>query len=414
VELILTGVHQRTAPVAVRERLAIGAPDLPKALVALRSYAAEGFILSTCNRVEVCAVATDAAHPERFLAEWHGLDVADIAPHLYVLRGVDAARHLFRLAAGLDSMVVGEDQIVAQMKDALLAAHAAGAIDGLLHRLLHAALATGKGVRTHTGIAAGRLSVVSVALDLVRHAYGELAGAKVLVVGAGRMAELTLKHLRHEDATLLIANRTLARAAELAAQYQATAVRMDELAAALGWCDVVVSATAAPGVVIDAELAARAMAGREGRSLLLLDLAVPRDVERGAGDVPGVTVYDVDDMQPICDANRAARAAEVTRAEVMVEDAVQKYLEWWASQQAVPTIRALRERAEAIRATELQRTLARCPELTDRERDAVQALSAAIINKLLHDPITAIKQPGTGEQLLHAARELFHLPEEVR
>ncbi|MEN9934285.1 MAG: hypothetical protein RLZZ387_864 [Chloroflexota bacterium] len=413
---VLTGVHQRTAPVAVRERLAFAAADLPAALAGLRGYAHEGFIISTCNRVEVCGLVADGPQErrqlERFMAEWHGQELEDIAPHCYTYVGEEAVRHIIRLAAGLDSMVLGEDQIVAQLKDALVTAHAAGAIGGALHKLLHGALATGKVVRTQTGIASGRLSVVSVAIDLARQTLGDLAGARVLVVGAGRMAELALKHLEDEHgARVTVINRTLARAEELAARHGAAVLPMAELERALRESDVVITATAAPGLVVDAAMAARAAEG--GRSLLLLDLAVPRDVERGAGDVPGVTLYDVDDMRPVCEANRAARAAEVERAEAIAADAVTKYMEWWLAQQAVPTIRALRERAEEIRLSELQRTLARCPELSEREREAVHALSAAIVNKLLHLPITTIKSPGSNTELIQAARELFKLPGEA-
>jgi glutamyl-tRNA reductase len=415
-QIVLSGIHQRTAPVAVRERLAFGPNALPDALAALRTYAAEGYILSTCNRVEVCALLEDGPGREptleRFLADWHGLARADIAPHLYTYSGDAAVRHVYRLAAGLDSMVLGEDQIVAQLKDALVAAHTAGTIEGALHRLLHGALATGKAVRTSTGIAAGRLSVVSVALDLARQQLGDLAGRRVLVVGAGRMAELALKHLADEPGVhVTLANRTYARAADLAARYGARVLPLSELAVELALSDVVIAATAAPSYVIDAEMTRRALWG--DRSLLLLDLAVPRDIERAAADVPGVTLYDVDDMQPICDANRAARAAEIRQAEAITEDAVAKYGEWWRAQGAVPTIRALRERAEVIRLAELERTLARCPELSERERSAVQALSAAIVNKLLHDPIMTIKEAGTDADLIQAARSLFHLPNEV-
>jgi glutamyl-tRNA reductase len=416
VQIVITGIHQRTAPVAVRERLAFGPAELPAALAALREYAAEGFILSTCNRVEVCALVEDGpdqqAQVERFLAHWHGLERADIAPHLYTYTGDAAVRHVYRLVAGLDSMVLGEDQIVAQLKDALVAAHAAGTIEGALHRLLHGALATGKAVRASTGIAAGHLSVVSVALDLARRQRGDLHGRRVLVVGAGRMAELALKHLAGEPgAVVTVVNRTYARAADLAARYSARSAPLADLEPELAVSDVVIAATAAPGLVIDAPMARRAVNG--DRSLLLLDLAVPRDIERAAGAVPGVTLYDVDDMRPICDTNRAARAAEIAQAETITEDAVAKFGEWWAAQQAVPTIRALRERAEEIRLAELERTLARCPELSERERSAVQALSAAIVNKLLHDPITTIKAAGAGPDLIQAARALFQLPGET-
>lgn len=360
-QLVLIGVHQRSAPLAVRERLAFGAADLPAALAGLRERVDEGFIISTCNRVEICALVADAEQGRgsllRYLGEWHGLDPADVARYAYSYAGEDAVRHVHRLAAGLDSMVLGEDQIVAQIKEALGAAQAAGAIGGAMHRLLHGALAAGKAVRTQTGIASGRLSVVSVAIDLARRTLGGLAGRRALVVGAGRMAELALKHLADEPGVVVtVANRTAARAQELAGRYGAAAVPLDWLEEALRASDVAITATAAPGVVID---------------------------------------------------------AEIQQAEAIVDEAVARYMEWWSAQRAVPMIRALRERAEAIRRAELERTLARCPELSEREREAIQALSAAIVNKLLHGPITTIKATGANRELLQAARELFDLPADV-
>lgn len=410
-QLVLCGVHQRTAPVALRERLAIGPDELPAALAQLRSFAAEGFILSTCNRVELCAVIGDSpeerAQLDGFLAARSGLDPRAVAPHLFSHEGDAAVRHVHRLAAGLDSMVLGEDQIVAQLKGALLAAHAAGAAGPALHRLLHGALAAGKLVRTQTGIASGRLSVVSVALGQARRTLGGLAGRRVLVLGAGRMAELALKHLQDDEgAAVTVTNRTLARAEDLAERFGARAAPLADLEREVAASDVVLAATSAPGLVIDAALAERAA---RGRSLLLLDLAVPRDVDPAAAEAPGVTLYDVDALRPICEANRAARAAEIQGAEAIADEAAARFGEWWLAQQAVPTIRALRERAEEIRRAELQRTLARCPELSERERNAVQALTAAIVNKLLHDPITTIRSAGSDAELLGAARALFQL-----
>lgn len=413
-QLVMIGANQRTAAVALREQLAFGVAELPQALAALRQVVDEGFIVSTCNRVEVYAVVGDDMPGARllqgFLAGWHNLDVEELTDHLVTLQGSDVVRHLCRLAAGLDSMVLGEDQIVGQLKDALASAQKSSSLGPVLQRLLQGALTAGKAVRTQTGIARSRLSVVSVALDLARTTLGGLDARHVLIVGAGQMAELALKHLRGAPTrSICVINRTPVRATALAERYGIGSRPFEELEQALHEADVVISCTSSPEVVLRAEMVARAMAERQS-PLLLLDLAVPRDIERPAAELAGVRLYDVDDMQAICAANREARAAEIERADTLIEQAVGGYMEWWASQQATPTIRALRARAEAIRAAEVQRTLARLPELSQHEQDAIHALSAAIINKLLHQPITTLKEPANGE-LIGAVHRLFQIPD---
>jgi glutamyl-tRNA reductase len=411
-QLVIIGTHQRICPVAMRERLAFGAANLQPALQALRDYADEGFIVSTCNRVEVGGLVAGVECEQellRFLADCHHVAIEELAPHLYIHTGADAVRHLFRLAAGLDSMVLGEDQIQVQLKAALAEARAADAAGPLVDRLLQSALAAGKLVRSQTGIARSHLSVVSVALELARQTHGSMAAQRVLVLGAGRIAELALKHLR-DDApeSIVIVNRTVERAQELADAYGVATRPLEQLAQAIREADVVVSCTAAPQVVIGAELVAQARAGRDD-GLLLLDLAVPRDVDPAAAELPGVRLIGVDDMRAICEANRAARAAEVASAEELVAAEVAKFMEWWATQEVVPTIRALRERAEAIRTAELHRTLAKLPDLSPREQEAIGALSAAIVNKLLHQPIARLKDPEAGGQLAQVVQQLFQL-----
>jgi glutamyl-tRNA reductase len=399
----------------VREQLAFGAASIQPALQSLHTYAAEGFIISTCNRVEVGGLVADGADGEqalmRFLAECHHVSPEELAPHLYTFTGADAVQHLFRLAAGLDSMVLGEDQILVQLKSALAEAQAVGMAGQLIARLLQSALAVGKLVRTQTGIARHRLSVVSVALDIAREALGDLTQRRVLVVGAGRMAELALKHLRgHAPESIGVINRTFDRAQTLAAAYGATAWPFEQLEQAIGAADVVVSCTAAAETVIDAALVERAR-GQQTTPLLLLDLAVPRDIDPQTAGLPGIRLVDVDDLRTICETNRASRAGEVAGAEALIAGEVARFLEWLAMQEVVPTIRALRERAEVIRTTELQRTLAKLPDLSPREQEAIGALSAAIVNKLLHQPIATLKDPGAGGQIAQVVQQLFQLRE---
>jgi len=411
VQLVLTGIHQRTTPVALRERLAFDEAGRAAALHALREQAHEAFILSTCNRVEIAAWLDDHADPKlvaRFLTEWHDLDVDALAPHVITRTGEAAVHHLFHLAAGLDSMVLGEAQIMWQLKEAAEAASASGALGPHLRRLVDGALTTGKLVRTETGIARMNLSVVSVAVDLARKASGTLRDRRVLVVGAGRMAELAIKHLHGEVGELTVTSRSLERAVALASHFGVNSAPIDQLEDLVALNDIVVCCTSAPEPVIDVAMVERAAANRI-RPLVLVDLAVPRDVEPQAGQVPNVRLFDVDAMQALCEANRNARACEISAAERLVDGEVARFMHWWSHQKVVPTIRALRERAEAIRTTELERTLTQLRHLGPREQAAIGALSAAIINKLLHQPIASLKNPGEADDLAGAVQRLFQL-----
>src|SRR5215213_10235087 len=358
----------------MRERLAFGADMMRDALLALRQYVDEGFIISTCNRVEVGGLVADGPEGDqaltRFLADWHRVPLEHLAPHLYAFSGADAVQHLFRLAAGLDSTVLGEDQVMVQLKTALADAQSAGAAGQRVNRLLNGALAAGKLVRTRTEIARSHLSTVSVALDIARDTLGDLRRRHVLIIGAGKIAELALKHLRAEPPrSVTLINRTFARARELADTYGVQARPFDQLEAAL------------------------------------------RDIDERVKRLPNARLFDIDDIRLICEANRAARTSEVAKAEALVAEEVAKFMDWWTAQEVVPTIRALRERAESIRQAEIERTLAKLPDLSQHQQDAINALSAAIINKLLHQPITSMKNPDSGGQLARVVQELFQLTE---
>lgn len=408
----MIGIHQRHASLEVRERLAFPAEKRTVALTQLSQIVSEGLILSTCNRTEIYTIVPDRPNLQpimQFLSTQSGLTIDELDMHTCMLEGDAVVRHVCRLAAGLESMVLGEDQIVAQLKDAIMAAQQQHAIGQGINRLMQHALAAGKAVRTQTGIARSHLSVVSVALDLARQSLGTLSGKRVLIIGAGQTAVLALKHLSdHSGMHVVIANRTFERAQQLAERYGGQAIPLADLPTALVDADVVLSCTSAPESVIDARMVQSAI-DQGSHPQLLLDLAVPHDIDPAVGDLPGVQLVNVDDLQVICEANRAARASEITRADEIIDDSVAKFVEWWGTLQAAPTIRALREHAEAIRTAEVQRTLARLPQLSSQEQAAIHALSEAIVNKLLHHPVTALKGEASTAGLIGATQQLFQI-----
>ena len=411
-QLVCISLHQRNIAVEIRERLAFSEAELPAALAKLQTYVAEGFILSTCNRVEVYAFDDDHKAVDQalldFFADWHAIALDEIVTSIEVRTDIEAIRHVFHLAAGLDSMVLGETQIVNQIKQAMAMANEVGVLGSVLRRLVDSALTTGKIVRTETGLARSHVSVVSVGLDFVRQTLASLTGQRFLIIGAGRMAELALKHLHGEEATIHVMSRTAFRAAHLATRYGVESLPIEQLEAAIQSSDVILSCTSAPGYVVTYDTVAQIASTRE-QPLITVDLAVPRDIDPRVQELPNVAWIDVDGMQDICASNRSMRATEVQRASVLVEDEVQKFMGWWNTQQVVPTIRALRERAEAIREAEIERTLARLPDLSDREQEAIRTLSASIINKLLHQPIKTMKDPDLGIQFAQAVQQLFQL-----
>ncbi|XSG73927.1 glutamyl-tRNA reductase [Herpetosiphon llansteffanensis] len=408
-QLVVVGAHQRTAPISIRERIAFAEAELAQALHNLGQIAVEGFILSTCNRVELYALVAEpdgGRSLRQFLAQQRFIDLDELMPHLYTYIDDDAVRHLFRVASGLDSMALGEAQILSQIKTAYTAAQQTELLGTTMHRLIQAALTTGKLVRTETQLAHAQLSVVSVGLSLARQ-HIELSNRSVVIIGAGRTGELALKHYLEHTSNITVLSRTFERAARLAEHHKVVAKPMSELMATLEASDVVISCTSSPELMLDLAQAQALQAQRQ-RPWVLLDLAVPRDIDRHIGALADVWLYDVDDMQAICERNRASKAAEVAGAETIVERELFKWQEWWSTQAVLPTIRALRAHAEAIRLAELERALARL-DLSEQEQAAVSALTSAIINKLLHQPMRAIKDTAASPQLAHAAQQLFRL-----
>lgn len=420
--ILALGVTHRTASVELLERLAFSDDDLAKAYRRILDDPAidGGVVLSTCNRIEIYATVP-AYHAgfqalKRLLCETRGIDPDELAPPLVSHYEDQAVRHLFEVAAGLDSMVLGEPQIHAQVREAFRIAEAEGAVGRTLTGLFHAASRTGRRVRTETGVGAAPDAFVEAGADLAAEALGGLEGRAALVVGAGQMSALAVRHLhRRGVAPVRVLNRSLERARSLAERTGAEHGDLHELPAALAEVDLVVSATGAAGLVLHAETLRRATLGRS-RPLFVLDLAVPRDVEPAAAEIPGVRLVDIEGLRGVL-AERAADAAEdLARAEAIVEEEVRRFALRRRSEHLAPLIAALRRRGEEAVAAELQRFRSELAGLEPEEREAVEALARGIVAKLLHDPIVRLKElSGPGSERTHARllAQLFDLPEEL-
>ncbi|HEY2993308.1 MAG TPA: glutamyl-tRNA reductase [Methylomirabilota bacterium] len=417
--LFVAGLSHKNAPVALREQLAVEEDKLRELL---RDIQADGVlpevvVLSTCNRVEVYGIA-EAPGEARALAFRHlcrhrGLDLGAVEPILYTHLDADAVRHAFRVAASLDSMMIGEPQILGQVKEAFALAQACETVGPQLHTLFSQAFSVAKRVRTETEIARHAVSVSFAAVELAKKIFAGLARRAVLLVGAGKMSELAAKHLVEQGAfPVYVTNRTWARAQEMARALSGTAVPWDEMETALAGVDIVVTSTGASEPVVRAAAVARVMQGRRGRPLFFIDIAVPRDVEPGVDALDDVYRYDIDDLKQVVDANLRERGREAQRAETLVEREVGKFLARQGEVEVIPTIVSLRARLEEIRLAEVKRTLARLPEATPETRAAIDALSSAMINKILHAPITKLRESsraGASRSWLEAVHELFGL-----
>ena len=412
-QIVVVGLNHVTSAVGLRERFAFPAHTLPAALARLGKSVDEGFLLSTCNRTEAYGFAGHAESGirqlTRFLAESGGVSPASLDGVVYAHAHDGAVRHLFRVAAGLDSMVIGEDQIVMQVKHALDAARSAGTLGSILERLGSSALATGKRVRSVTGIGRSRVSVMSIAVQAATEALGTLRGRGALVIGAGRTGAVAAQHLIAAGAQVTIIARHATRGRVLAESTGASALAWSGLAGALTGADLVISCTSAQEFVLDAATLEAATADRSGRPLLCFDLAVPRDVDPAAGDLPGVLLHDMDALALVAAASRVQRSAELDGAEAIVSRRVEQFMEWWRGREVVPAIAQLRSHAEAIRDAELERALARLPELTDRGRIVIRGMASRIVNKLLHQPVTTLKQDPEGANMAQIVQYLFGL-----
>ncbi len=416
-EIILLGVNHKTAPVEVREKLALKEEETPPLqLFSEIPGCRETVFLSTCNRVEVIACADTPelmGHIKEFWFKRAGLDEAAVRDAFYECRGTEAVKHLFRVASSLDSMIVGEPQILGQLKDAYRAAAEAGSAGPILNRLLHRAFSVAKRVRTETRIASQAVSISYAAVELARKIFGDLKGKNALLVGAGEMAELAAQHLKANGVTgLAVANRTLQRAVDLARDLGGTAVSLEELDQELVRADIVISSTGAPGVVITADQVRSIMRPRRHRLLFFIDIAVPRDIDPEVNSIENVFLYDIDELKEVVEENRAEREKEAMKAERMVEEEVLKFVSWIDSLDIVPVIREIMARGEQIRKQELAKSSKCLNDLSKKQKKAVEALTKSIVNKLLHHPVTSIKQcreMQNSDELIAAACRLFNI-----
>ena len=396
-KLLLVGTSHRLAPVEVRERVAVD-PDGAAALGAGLAGDGEAVCLSTCNRTEIYLAADDPGKADRRVTETlsglAGVEPSELEPYLYRLRDEAAAVHLFRVAAGLDSLVPGEGEILGQVRTAF----ERGSPGPLLDRLFNHALHAGKKVRTDTAIAESPGTTSSAAAALAAQVFGDLRGSRIAIVGAGKIGTLAARRLIKRGARLtFVANRTSARGEQLAEQLGGAPIPLERLVEAIETADILVSSTSAPELVLTSDDVAAALPARKGRPLLLVDLAVPRDLDPAINDLADCYLYDIDDLEAVVQETLAGREDEFAKAEAIAVAEGERFRDWLATRDVVPAIRSVRERAEAIRRGELAKASPRLAGLSEREREAVESLTSRIVNKLLHEPILELKEAAAAE-----------------
>lgn len=419
--LFLLGVSHHTAPVDLRERVDFSKRGIVTALreLALRPTPAESVVLTTCNRSEIYAACEDADRARDdlagFMSRFHDVPEAELAPHLYARTDGEVAQHLFRVAAGLDSLVVGEPQIFGQVKDAYATAAAEQCTGALLNKLFPWSFAVGKRVRADTGLGEGAVSVSFAAISLARKIFGNLKGLSVLVVGAGEMAELTAVHLQSQEVKrIAVTSRTRTRAWELAGKVGGAAVDWSSIDRELLTVDVVLTATGAPAPILTRTAIERVMHARRNRPLFIIDVGLPRDVDPDCGQLEQVFLYNIDDLRAIVSENLARRQEQTSQAEAMVSDAAEEFVVWLRSRGAIPTVVALRRRFEAVRQAELDRLEPKLSRFTPEARARVEEITRVLVQKLLLTPTERLKSAGdaaTAAQYAEAVTRLFALDE---
>jgi glutamyl-tRNA reductase len=393
--IVLLGLNHKTAPIELRERLAIAPQHLEAATRSLVQAPGilEGMILSTCNRVELLtSQAPDAPHLLAYIGNYFDIDPELLAPHIYEYRQEQAVRHLFRVACSLDSMVIGEPQILGQVKSSYLAARSAGAIRGHLDKVLQRAFVVAKRVRSETEIGSSSVSIASVAVELARKIFGSLENKKVLLVGAGKMSEQAARHLMNQGAgTVLVANRTHERAEQMAQRFGGRAIRFEELYSSADQADIIITSTGSHQPIFRREHAHHFLQQRRGRPMFFIDIAVPRDVDPEVNKLDGIFLYDIDDLQSVAGSHLKERSKAAELAEAMIVAEVDKYQRRLHALNVGPQIVQLQLSAEQMRQAELRRAASRLQSLSPEQLAAVEALTRGLVNKLLHQPVQAIK-----------------------
>ena len=408
-KLLVTGVSHKTAPVEVRERLAFREETLAPALADLKSRdgVTEALILSTCNRVEIVVTTDDAADPHAVV------DASTLAAHLFSHEGKDAIHHLFRVAASLDSMVIGEPQILGQLKIAYAHAKDCGAVCGWMDGLLTRAFSVAKRVRSETGIGQMAVSVSYAAVELARKIFGDLHNRTIMIVGAGKMSELAARHLRRSGAShVFVTNRTQERADEMAALFQGTPVEYTRFVSMLPEVDIVITSSGAPHYILDKEDMQRVRAARRNKPMFLIDIAVPRNIEPSVNDLDNIFLYDIDDLQEVVNANLRERMKEADHAESLVNEEVDRMLARMKVAEVTPLIVGLQEQLEQIRAAEMDKVRRKFGPFTPEQEAAMEALTRGLINKIAHGPISELRNHAghpEGAHVVAAIRKAFHL-----
>ncbi len=421
--IVLIGLNHKTAPLAVREKIFAGCQEENDLLSSLRSLGGVGEVLylSTCNRIEIIAGIDEREKTETvrnlhdFLAQSGSLTLEEAAKCFYKYYDEEAVRHIFRVASSLDSLVMGETQILGQVKDAYRQALAQNATGVVLNRLMHCSFRAAKRVRQETAIAVNPVSVSFAATELAKKIFGSLTGKKILLIGAGEMAELTGMHLISNGAEeIIVANRSLSQASLLAEKFHGEAVSLDALEEKLIEADIVISSTGAPAYIVTADLIRRIHHQRKNRLLFLIDIAVPRDIDPAASSLENVYLYNIDNLQDIVDENMNVRKKEAIKAEMIVEEEIARYVSWQKEQESVPTIVSLRNKAEEIVRAEMDKATGWMQKLDKEEREKVDNLVNSVVNKILHTPVTALKEEiseFSSKDIVATVRRLFRLDE---
>jgi glutamyl-tRNA reductase len=419
-EILVLGLNHKSAPLHIREKVAFPENEIAAPLRTINEISGirENLVVSTCNRVEILLAAESGKSAEKvkdFLAEHHGLERDELDPHLYLHRGGEAVRHLFRVASSLDSLVVGEPQILGQVKDAYGYAQEAGTVGMVLHRLLKKTFSVAKNVRTQTGIARSAVSISYAAVELARKIFGETEGRTAMIIGAGEMGELALRHLVNSGIKeILVANRTFEKAVDLAKEFGGSAVKYEDLLDYLLVTDIVISSTGAPHVIIHGEDVRKLMSRRKYQPMFFIDIAVPRDIDAAVNEIDNAYLYNVDDLQAVVNTNIKERGKEAEKAEGIIMGEVGIFRKWLNSLQVVPTIVSLRQKIDGIRESETEKALGRLSDLSDKDKQQVKALTNAIVNKILHRPQAVLREASHTEDAglyLEVTRKMFDLPD---